>query len=185
MKQIPGPLSGRSRAPMHGVYAFYRGQRIKIGTTEAMHSLRASQVHLVQPDPGSSFDPARDTARLLFRFPWPHEDGIEPGGYPNELYGRTLHKCPGRRQCRHHHGAHNLYYQRWANGVLVPVLACCTCSRLHHPRDLAGAQSLIAELRETAAGRDEAGDHEKGTLVHATADRIIAGYGTRLSQLGA
>jgi hypothetical protein len=175
MNQAPGPLPWKTR-PARGEYAFYGGRRIKIGTGEEMYLLRAGEVHLLQPDPGSSVDPARDAARLLFRFPWPEEDGTAPGGDRSRLFGLTLHECPWRRRCRHHHEGHNLYFQGWAGGVLVPVLRCRACSRRHYPRDLAAAQPLIAELRDRARWHDERGDYQAGTFAHATADRIIAGY---------
>jgi len=175
MNQAPGRLPWKSR-PARGEYAFYDGRRIKIGTGEQMYHLRAGRVRLVQPDPGSSVDPGRDAARLLFRFPWPEKDGTEPGGYGSAGFGLTLFECRWRRRCRHDNEGRNLYHQGWAGGVLVPVLVCRECSRRHHPRDLAAAQPLIAELREKAARHDEHGNYQAGTLKHATADRIIAGY---------
>lgn len=57
-----------------GEYADYKGQRIKIGTCESMYYLRADQMNDVRPVPG-----ALDVIR--FRFPFPAEDGTEPGDF--------------------------------------------------------------------------------------------------------
>lgn len=56
-----------------GEYATYRGESIKIGTCENMYYLRADQRHLIS---GYRFE--LDVER--FRFPFPDEDHIEPGG---------------------------------------------------------------------------------------------------------
>lgn len=56
------------------------GEEVKIGTCEDMLYLRADQRHRVWPQSGS-VDPARDAAELRFRFPWPDEDNIGPGGF--------------------------------------------------------------------------------------------------------
>jgi hypothetical protein len=61
-------------------YAEYRGARIKIGTCEDLTDLRADQAALVTALP-KSVDPIRDKAKVRFRFPWPDEDGVEPGGF--------------------------------------------------------------------------------------------------------
>lgn len=63
-----------------GEYATFRGEEIKIGTCEDMYYLRADQRHLIQ---GYAFD---GTER--FRFPWPDEDGQDPGSF--ERYNRAL-----------------------------------------------------------------------------------------------
>jgi hypothetical protein len=63
-----------------GEYAIYRGQRIKIGTCEDLTDLRADQWHLVAVAPAG--DDKRNYLRhSRFRFPWPDEDAIEPGGF--------------------------------------------------------------------------------------------------------
>lgn len=63
-----------------GEYATYNGDSIKIGTCESMYYLRADQAHLVTAE-GGSLDPVKDGARgaIRFRFPFPDEDGLEPG----------------------------------------------------------------------------------------------------------
>lgn len=69
-----------------GEYANYRGESVKIGTCEDMLYLRADQRHLVTAEHGS-VDPVRDAERgIRFRFPFPEEDGIEPGAFsdPNK-----------------------------------------------------------------------------------------------------
>lgn len=67
-----------------GEYATYLGDHIKIGTCEEMLYLRAGQAGMVRPVAGS-VDPCRDAAMLRFRFPWPDEDHIPPGGFDDPL----------------------------------------------------------------------------------------------------
>ena len=62
-----------------GEYAECGGRRVKIGTCEEMYYLRYDQREQVQHLHGN-VDPVRDAHELRFRFPWPDEDGIAPGG---------------------------------------------------------------------------------------------------------
>ncbi len=72
-----------------GEYAKLNGQSVKIGTCEDLYYLRADQAHLVQAEHGS-VDPmaARERAAIRFRFPWPDEDGTEPGAF--ERFDRAV-----------------------------------------------------------------------------------------------
>lgn len=70
-----------------GEYAKYKGQSIKIGTCEEMYYLRADQAHLVQPM-SNNLDPIKQAEMLRFRFPFPDEDGTEPGAF--EDYNRAV-----------------------------------------------------------------------------------------------
>ena len=71
-----------------GEMAEYKGERIKIGTCEQMYYLRADQVHLVNPLPGSVNPRLRKQAEhLRFRFPFPQEDTREPGTFEDYDYG--------------------------------------------------------------------------------------------------
>jgi hypothetical protein len=74
-----------------GEYAKYQGAEIKIGTCESMYYLRADQAHLVEPLHGN-VDPINDAEHLRFRFPFPDEDGIEPGHFDD--YNRGV-RIPG------------------------------------------------------------------------------------------
>lgn len=65
---------------MVGEFATYDGQRIKIGTCEDLYYLRADQWELVRNPDGP-----RDVYR--FRFPFPDEDGIEPGRFDDHDRG--------------------------------------------------------------------------------------------------
>ena len=65
-----------------GEYGLVSGERVKLGTCEDMYYLRADQVGQVQRVP-NSLD-VRDPevqAEIRFRFPWPDEDGTEPGAF--------------------------------------------------------------------------------------------------------
>jgi hypothetical protein len=71
-----------------GEYAKHNGKSIKIGTCEQMYYLRADQVHLITPEPNSVNPQLKSTAeQIRFRFPFPSEDGTEPGGF--EDHGRA------------------------------------------------------------------------------------------------
>lgn len=61
-----------------GEYANYKGERIKVGTCEDMYYLRADQRDLVQ-ECETDLHAHEDVIR--FRFPFPAEDNIEPGGF--------------------------------------------------------------------------------------------------------
>jgi hypothetical protein len=77
-----------------GEYAIYDGSEIKIGTLEDMYYLRADQAHLVTALPGN-VDPVRHRDQIRFRFPFPDEDGVEPGAFGDHDRGLTVH-IPGR-----------------------------------------------------------------------------------------
>lgn len=65
-----------------GEYANYRGSQVKIGTCESMYYLRADQRELVD----YGFTP--DVLEVVrFRFPFPDEDGIEPGAFEDYDHG--------------------------------------------------------------------------------------------------
>jgi hypothetical protein len=71
-----------------GEFAYYAGQRIKIGTCEEMLYLRADQVSKLDDASRSVMPHVRS---LLFRFPWPGEDSVTPGhfsdtGIPRGVY---------------------------------------------------------------------------------------------------
>lgn len=70
-----------------GEYAKFAGREVKIGTCESMYYLRADQRHLVQWLPGN-VDPVKDATDIRFRFPWPDEDHVEPGGFKD--YNRAV-----------------------------------------------------------------------------------------------
>lgn len=73
-----------------GELALYKGERIKIGTCEDMYYLRFDQRHQVIALPGN-VDPVKDAGELRFRFPWPDEDHIEPGGgFHDNGFGRAI-----------------------------------------------------------------------------------------------
>lgn len=71
-----------------GEYAEHNGQQVKIGTCEDMYYLRPDQVDEIR---GYRFD-ADTLAVIRFRFPFPDEDGIEPGRFAD--YSRGV-RVPG------------------------------------------------------------------------------------------
>lgn len=56
------------------------GENVKIGTCENMYYLRADQAEMVAPESGN-VDPIRNADGIRFRFPFPNEDHIAPGGF--------------------------------------------------------------------------------------------------------
>ncbi len=58
-----------------GEYGTYNGEHIKIGTCEDMYYLRADQIHLVRSAA------LADLTGIRFRFPFPDEDGKQPGDF--------------------------------------------------------------------------------------------------------
>lgn len=70
-----------------GEYAQHGTERIKIGTCSDMYYLRADQRHTVAPVSGSV---APDTVGLRYRFPWPDEDGGEPGSFHEHGFDRSV-----------------------------------------------------------------------------------------------
>jgi hypothetical protein len=71
-----------------GEYANYNGQRVKIGTCEDMLYLRWDQRGLVTESETPLFDP-KVLEVIRFRFPFPGEDGIEPGGFGDPFKGQS------------------------------------------------------------------------------------------------
>jgi len=72
-----------------GEYAQLGKTQIKIGTCEQMYYLRADQVHLITAERNSVDPQNKDTAgRIRFRFPFPDEDGMQPGAFAN--HNRSL-----------------------------------------------------------------------------------------------
>jgi len=68
-----------------GEYAKLNGQSVKIGTCEDMYYLRADQAHRMTPERGN-IDPVKQAESIRFRFPFPQEDGIEPGAFQDPFY---------------------------------------------------------------------------------------------------
>lgn len=77
-----------------GEYAGFKGQSVKIGTCEDMYYLRFEQRALVTKEP-HSLDPVECADELRFRFPWPDEDGCEPGSdFNGHAFDRSV-SVPG------------------------------------------------------------------------------------------
>jgi hypothetical protein len=72
-----------------GEYGKVGGVEIKMGTCEDMYYLRADQAGIVQGMPGSLDPNDREVQKVIrFRFPWPDEDGTQPGAFSD--YGRAV-----------------------------------------------------------------------------------------------
>lgn len=92
------------------------GEEVKIGTCEDMLYLRADQRHLVWPQYGNvNPQSAEDQKSIRFRFPWPDEDGIAPGGFDNPFRKLAVHQPPPE------HVTHNLIQFRAAQGYNISL----------------------------------------------------------------
>lgn len=107
-----------------GEYAIHNGQSVKIGTCEQMYYLRADQVHLIQPEPGS-VNPrsVKHAEGIRFRFPFPQEDHVRPGGFDSYDYGFGIYgiEPPSDPDSVEHH---NLQFTRnypSQGGILLSV----------------------------------------------------------------
>lgn len=155
-----------------GEYALYEGERIKIGSCEEMFWLRAEQADLVTPVAGS-VDPVKHRGKLLFRFPFPDEDGTAPGSFED-----TFRRQPLVRYCPpcDHPGRAGLAYQQYHGNILVVVVRCEVCRKMWRLTEVEDAQSVAAALHHLADVQIQADDDEGAVRLRSTADRVVAGY---------
>jgi len=172
-----------------GEYALYEGQQVKIGTCEHMFGLRAAQLSQVTQAPGGiNLDVARDA--LLFRFPFPDEDGTPPGHYRDCFRSLPLEFCHlddtvyehDRDDCT---GPLALYLQRYWKDRLVTVIHCDGCGHMWRLPSLDDAQPVIDSLHAMAEVAATSGAEEYAVFLRSTADRVTAGYGTEYPSLRA
>lgn len=86
-----------------GEFAIYRNERIKIGTCEDLTDLRADQWHLVAVEFGGC-DERTYLQNSRFRFPWPDEDTIEPGGFTEIDRSCLIRGAKAPEDIKDHHG---------------------------------------------------------------------------------
>ena len=87
-----------------GEYANYNGQSIKIGTCEDMYYLRFDQRHLVDHERGNvDVNSPEDQAAIRFRFPFPEEDGNEPGAFSDYNKSLVISGAKAPEGVDHHH----------------------------------------------------------------------------------
>lgn len=100
-----------------GEYAEYNGQQVKIGTCEDMLYLRADQAHEVTALT-RNIDPmnAKHREVIRFRFPFPEEDGIEPGAFEDSDRGHVLYSVQSPAAVKH-----STVQFRADNGYLVSL----------------------------------------------------------------
>lgn len=125
-----------------GEYAKFRDERVKIGTCEDMYYLRADQRHLVRHENGN-VDPVEDATTIRFRFPWPDEDAVKPGGFKD--YNRSVAVAvpmPSGVQ-------HGLVQFRADAGYLVSLPCPEGSAKIHgltvHRNGFAGAVRLVRQ----------------------------------------
>jgi hypothetical protein len=164
-----------------GEHALYAGAQIKIGTCEDMYYLRADQAGLVEGLPGN-VDPndPRHRKEIRFRFPWPDEDGTEPGHF--EDYDRSLPvptaTIPDEVSHYREHGpgTPELVQQRYWDGALVAVAKCSECRarfRLPYVGDVAPLADGLLSM--AAAELAEGNPRESQRLLMITR-RMLDGY---------
>jgi hypothetical protein len=74
-----------------GEYAYYHGERVKIGTCEDLGYLRADHVPLLSTRDRHDTNVMEALDVFRFRFPWPDEDHMAPGDYDNMDRSVGLH----------------------------------------------------------------------------------------------
>lgn len=189
-----------------GEYATYGKNRIKIGTCEDMYYLRADQAHAVTPLSGNVRPASPEDQKVIrFRFPWPDEDGIEPGQFksydraltvpgvsvPTEVEHMTIQfsapvgylvslPCPeGRADTTlkfHHNG--------FAGAVQIVQQAyrhgnlavICRCAGCHTAYNLPTWAYAEPLVVALRAEADRDQTDAHAAYYHAVADRIAAGY---------
>jgi hypothetical protein len=103
-----------------GEYAFFCGEQVKIGTCEDMYYLRFDQRFQVAPLSGN-VDPVKDAASLRFRFPFPDEDNVQPGGFND--FSRGIGVCVDLPLMREHVKHRNVQFRSQEHGLNV----CLPC----------------------------------------------------------
>lgn len=162
-----------------GEYAEYNGRIIKIGTCESMTGLTAEQAPLVTKVP-NSIDPIREAESIRFRFPFPDEDGSQPG-QPAD-YNRAV-PIPGFTidpEARHY-GKHPecataevaVTQQKVVDGILALVACCSVCHAAYRLPTLDDAADHLAALYTAALSTE---DPEQALLLAGIAERVMDGY---------
>lgn len=99
-----------------GEYANYLSKRVKIGTCEDMLYLRWDQRHLVTDSETPLFD-EKVLGAIRFRFPWPEEDDVTPGGFEDAFKSWRLNNFEQPQDVEH--GL--VQFRHEANGYLVSL----------------------------------------------------------------
>lgn len=137
-----------------GEYARFCGREVKIGTCEDMLYLRWDQAAEVLPLAGS-VHPVRDADALRFRFPFPDEDGTQPGEFsdpdrklrvdgPAELVREVLNMIPASE-----HGSVQFIANQHGYNICLP------CPEVHS----AGADSYGMKASEGVLRLTDGTDH--------------------------
>lgn len=163
-----------------GEYAIYQGREVKIGTCENLYHLRWEQAHLVTPA-AHSLDPIAERAVVRFRFPWPDEDGQEPGELGRGDPFRGLVVALAGADAPHYSGCTRptsgvLRQQAWRQGHLVPVIGCPACPALWSVPERADMAPVLAALARDAEVAATYRRWEQSRWLRQVGRRILAGY---------
>lgn len=135
-----------------GEYAKYRGDKIKIGTCKSMYYLRYEDRNLVEWIRGN-VDASKD-AGLLWRLPFPDEDGRGPGNYDDYGRGIRLRRGDEWLRCPELAAEHGQVQMRHECGYLLNV-PCYHGEKLPHGvqwNGRAGGFYELAHVKNTAEG---------------------------------
>ena len=183
-----------------GEYAKYHGERIKIGTCEDMYYLRANQRFWLTESDVDFSDP-KQLSSVRFRFPFPNEDDVPPGG---DFHGCGFERGVMVEGCSPpyevNHDPYNrgkvcskpnrfqIIQQRFCEGVWMLIGRCPECNSIFNfGEDPTGiipvleackAHTIQADLVDSAND----GDFELGKFWLEMAIRIAAGYGINPSK---
>jgi hypothetical protein len=165
----------------------YRGRTVLLGTGSTLNCLRASQVSMVE-QALNSLNVTACLDVLLFRFAWPDEDRVEPGGFEEGFRSLPVPGVKPFAQVGHRKdgcdGDAAIVYQRWWEGRLITVCQCTGCGVMYRMPELEHAQPVIDGLVSMAYAKARDGDEAAAARLRSTAARVAGGYPPPLVDTG-
>jgi hypothetical protein len=167
-----------------GEYAKFSGESVKIGTCEEMYYLRLNQRRLVEHEDGNVDVNGPEVYELRFRFPWPDEDAVEPGGFQQYERAVDVGDYQPPEGVNHSPMRNGVGYEDCpkpsvlltqvkllTDGRAVPVLMCGGCKAKWREED----PEQIAFIAQCL--RDEGERLEKQEFYDEVAGRLLLGAG--------
>jgi hypothetical protein len=167
-----------------GEYAKFSGESVKIGTCEEMYYLRLNQRRLVEHEDGNVNVNGPEVYELRFRFPWPDEDTVEPGGFehyeravdvgdyqpPEGVRHGPVKGVEGYTDCPQW-GVLLTQTKLLRDGRAVPVLMCAGCKAKWREEDAEQIALIATCLREKG---EKLGEQK---FYNEVAARLLTGAG--------
>jgi len=161
-------------------------QIIKIGTCQSMTNLRADQLGQVA-HVANSLDPSSPAVapHLRFRFPYPDEDGVEPGAFADFAREVTVPHLVAPEGVEHRGGCADpqrggvrLVAQRAREGRLILTLRCESCRAMWSETDEESVAPVLFAVRRAASRAMAIGAWDDAAWWVAVGARISTGYST-------